>query len=212
MAAERRFLPPAIAALIVLLAPGAGVAQPMPADSNAPRAVLKSSVDEQERPSAGTGRLAAREDTATHHWHDGRRRRPLVIDRFLEADFSGDRPVLRMRGARSISAAGPAGAPGPRAKAESAAAPQSPVFRDDGGQPRALPGGVIVVLQTPLEDAAARALFASVGARPLQPIDATLWLLDSPPGLPSLELANRLHDTGRFAAVEPNWWTPRPRK
>ena len=39
-----------------------------------------------------------------------------------------------------------------------------------------------------------------------------LWLVGSEPGLPSLDLANRLYESGDFAVAAPNWWQPRALK
>ena len=46
-------------------------------------------------------------------------------------------------------------------------------------------------------------------ARPLSP---RAWLVESPAGLASLELANRLAATGAFAGAQPNWWVERALK
>jgi len=43
-------------------------------------------------------------------------------------------------------------------------------------------------------------------------VSGTVWLLEGPPGLGSLELANRLHAGGQFAAAQPNWWVQRTLK
>jgi len=40
----------------------------------------------------------------------------------------------------------------------------------------------------------------------------TLWIVEGPVGLGSLELANRLQATGRFASAQPNWWVERTLK
>jgi hypothetical protein len=93
----------------------------------------------------------------------------------------------------------------------------SPVFRDRAGgqgQPRALPGGVIVRLREGTGDAARQALFARHGLQPVreQSGGTGAWLVAAPAGLPSLELANRLYESGDFAGASPNWWQPRTRK
>jgi hypothetical protein len=121
----------------------------------------------------------------------------LVLDEEIEADFSGPRPVLRTR--RSDAA--------PRA-----ADRVSPVLLDETGQPRALPGGVVVVLPGEMDDGAAIELILAAGGTPLRRIGRTLWLVQSPSGLQSLEVAETLLQSGRFTAVEPNWWSPRQRK
>jgi hypothetical protein len=42
--------------------------------------------------------------------------------------------------------------------------------------------------------------------------DGHAWLVSSAPGLPALELANRLYESGDFLAASPNWWRPRALK
>jgi hypothetical protein len=133
-------------------------------------------------------------------WHDGGVRRPLTVDTALEADFTP-------RSGKDAAVLRPAGLTG-----KSAAAGVSPVLRDDTGRARALPGGVLVVLRAPLDEASARLLLAQAGAVPLRALTDTLWLVEGPTGLGSLELANRLHDSGRFASAQPNWWVQRALK
>ena len=67
-------------------------------------------------------------------------------------------------------------------------------------------------MRAPLDDAAAQRLFDQAGAAPARKLTETLWLLQAPTGLPALQLANRLHDSGHFASAQPNWWAPRIRK
>jgi hypothetical protein len=68
------------------------------------------------------------------------------------------------------------------------------------------------VLKSEMDGSTARALIESTGVRPGRPIGSSMWLVETAPGMASLELANRLHKTGLFEAVEPNWWTPRARR
>ena len=77
---------------------------------------------------------------------------------------------------------------------------------------RALPGGVLVTLRAPLPETEARALLERAGAKPSRALAPTLWLVEGPVGLGSLELANALHASGAFAGAQPNWWTPRTLK
>jgi hypothetical protein len=123
-----------------------------------------------------------------------------VCDTSLEADFSTSI-------GKSASVLRPAGS------ATKAAAPLvSPVLRDDTGRARALPGGVLVVMKHPVDEVAARALIARAGAVPVRRVAETIWLLEGPTGLGSLELAERLHETGVFASAQPNWWIERSLK
>jgi hypothetical protein len=144
-------------------------------------------------------RAKAKAASPTLAWHDGAAKRGLTIDTSLEADFSpgaGDGRILKRAGT----------AP------KSAATLVSPVLRDETGRPRALPGGVLVVLAAPADEAAGRALLVGNGATPVRRLSDTLWIVEGPVGLGSLELANRLQATGRFASAQPNWWIERTLK
>lgn len=151
-------------------------------------------------PAAGTGASGAAVPSA-YAWFDGGVRRPLAIVPSLRADFAdvlrGGQGVLRPVLAVTKEAGGPF---------------QSPVLRDESGRLRALPGGVLVVLETGGDEASARALLARHGAASARPVSGRTWLVEAPAGLASLELANRLASTGAFASAQPNWWVERVRK
>jgi len=153
--------------------------------------------------------------------------RHLWIDAGSVAEFGGDGPP-RIRAAdpgevdaiqRSSGAQAKGGTwkPQPATGAatsatETGATPVSPVFRDASGRPRALPGGVIVSIGHDLPEEQARATLEAAGLSPLRRIGERMWLVDSPPGIASLELANRLQDQGGFGFAQPNWWQPKVTK
>jgi hypothetical protein len=146
------------------------------------------------------------------YWYDGGVQRSLWLDATRSAAFSTRDPkaaVMRARPAGDATAA-PAKASGGGSELSETT---SPVFKDeagDGGHRRALPGGVVATLREPMSDADARTLIARHGAVALRPIGNTgMWLVESPAGVASLELANRLHESGAFASASPNWWQPR---
>ena len=134
-------------------------------------------------------------------WHDGRQTRGLWLDPTREAEFP-----TRGGGTVQLKEA-------PRSATQSAQTPRSPLFFDNpalNGTPRALPGGVLVELKAPTEADTARLQLESDGLTPVRAIVGNrIWLVASPPGLPALELANRLLQGGRYASVQPNWWQPR---
>jgi hypothetical protein len=193
MAAERIARVAARGALIVAaaLALEAGAAPPGAGPLDA------ATLETAAKPGRGARALKA---VPTHWWHDGTARRALVLDASLEADFT---PRAVGQGASVLQ---------PARGLKSTTPLVSPVLRDESGRARALPGGVLVVLKSPLDDAGARALIAQAGATPTRRVSETVWLLEAPAGLASLELANRLHERGLFASAQPDWWVQRTLK
>jgi len=169
---------------------------------------------------------AAAAGSPTHVSREGGVERRLWIDSGRVAEFGSDgAPAIRAaaigevdairRGAARPDAASSTAKDQPQAAGgtrNAGAKPVSPVFRDASGRPRALPGGVIVSFREPLPEDEARAALEAAGLAPLRQIGERMWLVDSPAGMASLELANRLHDEGRFGFAQPNWWQPKATK
>jgi len=129
---------------------------------------------------------------AIYGWTEGGRWRSLTLVPGRVADFTprvGERGALMREGSPD--------------------ALSSPVFLDEAWRLRALPGGVILILQTSLPEAEREALFRSHGVKPTRRLSDTVWLIEASVGLPSLELANRLQASGAFASAQPNWWMER---
>ncbi len=141
-----------------------------------------------------------------HYWYEGGQRRPLRLDSAHVADFTARGPQV-LKAAPSAAAKSVAGA---------ATKGASPVFRDAGsgdGSARALPGGMLVTLKHPMDDAQARAWFAARGLTAVRRIGTTAtWLVQTDAGLASLTAANALHESGEVAGAEPNWWQQRALK
>lgn len=138
------------------------------------------------------------------YWYDGDQRRALWSEPSLLADFG----VRSAEKARILK---------PAALAKGDASLQSPVFRDGSGDAsprRALPGGVIVRIDPSMPADRRAALIARHRLEVVRELGDTtgLWLVRSAPGLPALELANRLYESGDFLAASPNWWRPRALK
>lgn len=143
------------------------------------------------------------------YWYEDGEKRSLRIDPAWIADFTS--PATRPAPARPRT-------PlkrfiGGEKALETLPGGSSPVFRDENGAARALAGGVVVRLRK-ADVPEARARLADAGLVPVRPLDpeGRNWLVDSAPGLPSLELANQLHESGRFESATPNWWRPRALK
>ena len=84
-----------------------------------------------------------------------------------------------------------------------------PVFRTESGALMTLPGGVILVLDASWDEAAVDAFFAQHGIARSgvteQSFGANAYLVDTGPGLPSLELANALAVQDGVRISSPNW-------
>jgi len=92
-----------------------------------------------------------------------------------------------------------------------AGAKTSPVFHDGPSEDaalRALPGGVIVRFPADWDRPRIDAFLAVQGVTIEKeiPIGVNAFLLATPAGIESLEIANRLHDTGELLMASPNWW------
>ena len=84
-----------------------------------------------------------------------------------------------------------------------------PVFRSVSGTLMALPGGAIVIFDEAWDSARAMRFFAAEGIprdriSPL-PLDNS-YLVETEPGFPSLDLANRLAGRPGVEVSSPNWW------
>ncbi|MDO4231220.1 MAG: hypothetical protein Q4D19_03715 [Lautropia sp.] len=87
-----------------------------------------------------------------------------------------------------------------------------PVLRDATGQAVGLPGGLIVTFREDLSESDARARLVAAGLKPQEAIIPSIWTVESPAGLESIEIANRLNAQGIFADVSPNFWSKKTLK
>ncbi|MFK7964431.1 MAG: hypothetical protein AB8C46_10760 [Burkholderiaceae bacterium] len=164
--------------------------------------------------------------SASLYWYDGPHKRMLSVDPNRLADFgnsdqgSAAQPKMIDQAAaltgkdQSASAMGNADA--------TTREGVSPVFQDasSGQDAGALPGGVMVRTLRPLDAASANAMARAFGSSTVRPIGSPMsqdglhdfWLFETPAGLPALELANRLHESGQVDSAAPNWWKTRQLK
>ena len=84
-----------------------------------------------------------------------------------------------------------------------------PVFRTESGALMTLPGGVVLVLDASWDEATVEGFFARHGivrsSVTEQSFGANAFLVDTEPGLPSLELANTLAVQDGVRISSPNW-------
>ncbi len=149
--------------------------------------------------------VAGVQAASEHYWYDGAERKLIEMDanrivRF-EADGKGSIVPRALSQEKSTKVA--------------ANESESPLFVDNGRR-RALPGGLLVSLKQVRDEQDARDQLKARGLVPVRLIQGDLlprnWIVASPIGTESLAMANRLHESGYFALVSPNWWTELSKK
>lgn len=136
--------------------------------------------------------------SAPYYWYDGSKKRVIHLQTGMVADFD-QKSVLQQAGTQ-------------KALSDN----QSPVFagQPGSGPVRALPGGVIVRFDRALTEQQVNARLAPYNAAVSRPIGSSgrTWLIGTDAGMPSLELANTLFESGLVESAAPNWWQERKRK
>ena len=140
-----------------------------------------------------------------YEWLDGDRTRRVWLQTDLVLEERGQAPdnqvVLRFGGDQDIV----------NREGRHDGVGTQPVFRSESGDVMTLPGGVLLVLDPTWDDQAVKAFFAAHGIPKSrveeQAFAANAFLVDTPPGLPSLELANRLAGEDGVVVSSPNWAT-----
>lgn len=103
--------------------------------------------------------------------------------------------------------------PGARVGRGAGGAPDSgwPVFRSPSGALMTLPGGVLLVLDPEWSEAQTKAFFSRNRIKQARVSELGYltngFFVETEPGLPSLELANRLAAQAGVELSSPNWWT-----
>lgn len=132
------------------------------------------------------------------YYYDGSIKRPLIVDNQQWASVRAGKSVeLQTLPSSEKSGKSLAG---------------SPVFRSgETGTSMALPGGIIV--NPKAGDASAEAKLKAKGYEVERAIGSSgAILVKSAEGMSSLEQANKLHESGEFESVSPNWWRERRKK
>jgi hypothetical protein len=171
------------------------------------------------------GSAGAQAGTETFVWQDGATARevwlrPDLVAEFTTTDEGGSQSrslaafteeVHRGGGAiihRATSTS--ADENGPRAARAPSPFGTSEVFQDQerGGRLRALPGNVVVTLDPNWSSDRVDEWVRVNGQRLVQRIDISgnVLVLESPPGMASLDLATRLNEQSEVVAAQPNWW------
>lgn len=136
-----------------------------------------------------------------YYWYDGDKKREIVIASGKVADFSTRAVIVDAAVATKSSTGG---------------ANTSAVFVDanSGRMSRALPGGVLVRFRAVTSQSEANVLLKPFGTRIVRAIGASgkSWLVQSEPGMASLDLANAIYESGQFQSASPNWFKQRATK
>ena len=143
------------------------------------------------------------ENEVLYTWDDGGDTRRVWLRSDLVVQPSSENTnrdaVVRDGGGESIVKSGP----------RHNEANSEPVFRTESSQLATLPGGVILVLDRSWDRARVDAFFAGRVIDPARVQDLTFapnaFLVETEPGLPSLELANALAGLDGVIISSPNW-------
>jgi hypothetical protein len=141
------------------------------------------------------------------YYYDGITKRTLVMDSqqwaSVKGGVTGKSVELRSLTANEKSAIG---------KTSTNTIVGSPVYRSgETGAPMALPGGIIV--KPKAGDTNAEGRLKAKGFEIERPIGGSgALLIKSTEGTATLEIANKLHESGEFESATPNWWRERRKK
>ncbi len=150
----------------------------------------------------------------TMHYYDDGSRRTIKLQPNLAAEFTANpssaqarstentntKPFVTIHKKTSIIS-----------RTAGSVANQSPVFREGdspAGRLMALPGGVIVNFKPDWTDDQVRLWTKAHGYFIKQKlnIQGNWYIIDTPPGLVSLQTANKIQETGEVVSASPNWW------
>jgi hypothetical protein len=152
-----------------------------------------------------TTKAAATTASAAHYWYDGAERKSVALDANRIVRFAAD-------GKTSIL---PKSLSQEKSVGQLSSETESALFVENGRR-RALPGGLIVSLKQARDEQDGREQLLARGLVPVRMIQGDAqgrnWIVASPSGIESLTIANRLHESGVFASVAPNWWTELSKK
>jgi hypothetical protein len=153
---------------------------------------------------------------AGHGWYDGERWRTLHEDPRQVARLELDMETIGGVGSSRVRSVSLQSVESARMQAlpSDQSISQVPVFRDRPGGPVRVSVGGVIVRFTDLMSAHDQAdWLAQEGLTVIgESVELGWVLVASPPGWPSLDLANRLHEMSEVAQASPNWWRPTTRR
>lgn len=164
----------------------------------------------------GVGCVAAVAQPVTHYF-DGGIRRTVTLDPELLAHFAA--PPSPVSSGTAMGRTVGAGSAEPFVKLHRRTDPlprtvggvSSPVYREGtspAGRLMALPGDVMIRFKPDWSDGQVRDWASAKGLTLVRKLNITgqWYLVASPAGIASLELANTLHQSGELLSATPNWW------
>ena len=151
------------------------------------------------------------------HYFDGTNQRTITLDPKWVAVITPPPQQSSANGQAAPRVASGAAAPlvvlqpSSQPMARTTGTQTSPVYREGNspaGRLMALPGGVLVKLAPEWTDAQVRAWMDVKGltVRQRMNIAGHWYVVESPAGNASLELANALQQSGEVLSASPNWW------
>jgi hypothetical protein len=163
----------------------------------------------------------------SYYWYDSGVKKGLHMDSELVADFdsaSDEESAVRKANPNASRVKGQHGGTklwkvaSPKSAVKKSAAMKpgagvSPVFREGGhpgGRIMSLPGNVVVFFKS---DWSEQTVKDWVAAQNLEIVDKlnigkNAYVIKTGPGLESLNLANKLQESGEVESATPNWWKP----
>ena len=158
------------------------------------------------------------------YYYDGGNKRKITLEPALVAEFSSaaKHPVnansSRVSGLASggkkfitLRPASTSSAPSAKTTAFSADAPTSQVYHEGSstaGRLMALPGGVIIQFKPEWSNDEVTNWLASKSyvVQKKLAIKGNWYVIQSPSGQASLDLANQIYESGEVLSASPNWW------
>ncbi len=170
-------------------------------------------------------KIYAEDNSESFTWYDGSKKRKIKIIPDMVAEFSANHPaeksVIKKEDANARVISSKHGmhiwkiSQQPMKKAvQRGQIPAtlkgkfSPLFKDSSGRKRALPGNIIVYLDKSWDQEKVYSWAKSKNIEIIKCISAYLnaYLIKTPPGLESLNIANKLYGTPGVVSASPNWW------
>ena len=138
-------------------------------------------------------------------WKDGDRTLTVILqpDLVVEEDDSGT--------AKSNGGVGASGGTVVKSADGQGQKSGQPVFKSQSGSLMTLPGGVLLVLDADWTATEVNAFFATIEIKQTQVSELDFvdngYFVETEPGFPSLNLANKLASQDGVIISSPNWWT-----